>query len=418
MTNYDIAIIGGGPAGMMAAITSRQNSDNLKIIILEKNDTLGKKLLLTGGGRCNITNAMPITKQLEYYKQKNFLKHSLHSLDNESLLDFFKEYGLEFKEEENGRIFPTTDKSISILNTLKDIISTLNIKTSLNTTVKKIEKTNTKFKIQTNKETITADKVIITTGGITYPQTGSNGDGYKFAKELGHSISQIKPGLTSFIIKNKLLQNLAGITFYDVEVSFKNKKKRIKTYGNVLINHQGLTGPAILNLSNKIMDLQDYDLLTDKTQFQELDISIDFIPNLSEEELNEKIINDTPKYGTTKIKNYMKFYLVNNFIESFLNETGVSTTKTISNLTKKDKNKIIQNLKHFQLTVKDIDIITAKLTIGGVNIKEINSKTLESKIIPNLYFAGEILEPTGPTGGYNLQIAFSTGYLAGKSSVS
>lgn len=292
----------------------------------------------------------------------------------------------------------------------------LNIEISLNTNVQDIKKLDNKFQILTNKETIISNKLIIATGGITYQHTGSTGDGYKFAKECGHSISQIKPALTSFIIDDKQLTKLSGITFQDVSVSFKDNKKRIQTKGDILINHQGLTGPAILNLTNKLMDIQDYDLLTNKTQFQETIISIDFQPNLTEEELNQKIIKDSPKYGTTKIKNYMKYYLINSFIDSFLNKIGVSANKTISNLTKKDKNSIIQNLKHFQITVKDVDIKTAKLTLGGVNSKEINPKTLESKIVPNLYFAGEILEPVGPTGGYNLQIAFSTGYLVGKSS--
>ena len=418
MTNYDIVIIGGGPAGMMAAITCMKNNNNLKIVILEKNDILGKKLLITGGGRCNITNASPITKHIDYHKQKNFLKHALHSLNNESLIAFFEDNGLNFKEEENGRIFPTTDKSSSILDTLKNLILELHIKTSLNTNVRDIKKVDDKFHIVTNKETITSNKIIIATGGITYQHTGSTGDGYKFAKEFGHTISQIKPALTSFIVDDKNLTKLAGITFKDVEVSFKNKKKKIKTKGDILINHQGLTGPAILNLSNKIMDLQDYDLLINKTHFRKIIISIDFQPNLTEEELNQKIINDLPKYGTTKIKNYMKYYLINSFIDSFLNKIHVSANKTISNLTKKDKNSIIQNLKHFKIPVNDIDIKTAKLTLGGVSSKEINPKTLESKIISNIYFAGEILELVGPTGGYNLQIAFSTGYLVGKSASS
>lgn len=416
MMSYDIAIIGGGPAGMMAAITSMQTNGNLKVVILDKNDTLGKKLLITGGGRCNITNSSPITKHINYHQQKNFLKPALHSLNNESLINFFKDNGLNFKEEENGRIFPTTDTASSILDTLKDLILDLNIEISLNTEVKYIKKVDDKFQIHTDKETITSNKLIIATGGITYPHTGSTGDGYKFAKEFNHTISQIKPALTSFIINDKNLTKLAGITFQDVAISFKDKKKRIQTKGDILINHQGLTGPAVLNLTNKIMDLQDYDLLNNKTEFQKTIISIDFQPNLTEEELNQKIINDSPKYGTTKIKNYMKYYLINSFIDSFLNKIGVSANKTISNLTKKDKNLIIQNLKHFQLTVNDVDIKTAKLTLGGVNSKEINSKTLESKLISNLYFVGELLEPVGPTGGYNLQIAFSTGYLAGKSS--
>ncbi len=415
MKNYDIAIIGGGPAGMMAAITSMQTKNSLKTIILEKNDDFGKKLLLTGGGRCNITNSTPISNQLEYYNEKNFLKHSLYSLNNEDLICFFKDNGLKFNEEESGRIFPTTNKAESILNTLKQMIHDLNIETSLNTHVTKIENQENNFIIKTNKKTITANKIIITTGGITYPQTGSNGEGYYLAKNLQHTITQIKPGLTSLIIENKSLKNLAGITFQDIVVSFKNKKKKIQIRDDVLIKHNGLSGPAILNLSNKIMQLQDYDLLTNKTQFQETNISLDFIPNLSQEELNNKIIKDSSVYGTTMIKNYLKYYLVNNFITFFLNEINVSSTKTISNLTKKDKNKIIQNLKQFQLTVSNIDVKSAKITIGGINSNEINSKTLESKTTPKLYFAGEILEYAGPTGGYNLQVAFSTGYIAGKS---
>lgn len=422
---------------MIAAIATGKNSNKeLKVALIEKTDSLGKKLLLTGGGRCNIANASPIKNQLNKFKDKNFLKHSFYTLDNEQLLAIFKEKGLEFKEE-NGRYFPVTDNSKSVLNILKDYLKELKIDVLLNNPVESILKNeNNLFEIKTSQLNIYSEKVILATGGISYPQTGSTGDGYKIATDFGHSIATLRPGLIPLKVKNEELRKLSGITLENVEVSykqknnFKNNSKRqkndhVKIRGNVLITHFGLSGPTILDLSNFIIEdtvqdninynFNDYNPNNENYDFKDL-ISIDLIPNISEEELRNKIANDSQKYGKNKIKNYMKFYLKNRFIKFFLNLVNVDGDKTVSNMSKKDKNKIIDNLKHLAIEINGLmPKKIAMVTCGGVNINEINSKTMESKLANDLYFAGELIELFGPTGGYNLQIAFSTGYLAGKS---
>jgi len=423
MKNYNVAIVGGGPAGMMAGIAAGKHlNNNPNIVLIEKTDSLGKKLLLTGGRRCNIANASPIKNQLDRFRDKNFLKHSFYSLTNEQLLAIFKEKGLEFKIE-NGRYFPVTDDSKSILNILKDYLKELKIDILLNSPVKSVSKNEKDlFKIKTSKSDIFSEKIIIATGGITYPQTGSSGDGYRIATGFGHSIATLKPGLIPLKVKSEEFRKLSGITLEDVEVSFKqknysknnslkNKNKIVKVQGNVLITHFGLSGPGILDLSNFIIE----DIIQENHDFND-SIFLDLVPKMSEEELRKKIANDSQKYGKTKIKNYMKFYLKNRFIDFFLNIANVDGNVTLSNMRKKDKNKLISTIK--QLAI-EIDGILAKevamITCGGVNIKEISPKTMESKLTNGLYIAGELLEPYGPTGGYNLQLAFSTGYLAGKS---
>lgn len=421
MKSYKICIIGGGPSGMMAGISSAENLEEPeKIAIIDKNNDLGQKLLLTGGGRCNITNEKPIKNQLKLYPEKNFLKPSFFAFDNNDLLKMFESKGVEFKVEDNGRIFPTTDDAHIIKGVLKDYLTNLNVDIISNTTVKSVKHElnndkKLKFNLKTDNDSIECDKLIITTGGISYPNTGSDGDGYMFAESLSHTITPIKPGLVSLKVEDSYLHKLAGIQLNNVKVSFKDRKKKISTTGDVLISHTGVTGPAIIDLSNDIMRKSDYNLLNNETKLNNMKISIDLKPELNEDQLKERITNDIPSNGTTKIKNYMKYYMSNNFIEYFLNKAQVSSNKTMSSLTRKDKNRIVDNLKHLSFEISDIVSEDAKVTIGGVNIKEIESKTLESNLVEGLYFAGEVLEPAGPTGGYNLQLCFSTGYLAGLS---
>jgi predicted Rossmann fold flavoprotein len=433
MKKYKVAIIGGGPAGMIAAISAAQELKNPKeIVLIEKNEDLGKKLLLTGGGRCNITNLKPIKKFLEKLRKEDkiFLKHSLYTLDNKKLLSLFEEKGLEFKEEENGRCFPITDDATSILSILKEYLSDLKIDILLESHVTEVSKNKEdEFIIKTNNKTIYTKKLILATGGNSYPQTGSNGEGYNIAKNLGHSISNLKPGGIPLKVEDNFLKQLSGITLEDIEITYKakkqesnqknrkdvNKEKISKTRGNVLITHFGLSGPAILDISNFICENDDNK--NEKIPIEEEFIQLDFIPAKNQEELNKKIIVDSQANGKTMIKNYLKLYLKNKFVDFFLSSINVSGIKTLSNMTKKDKNKIINNLKHFQIKIKKLPKNAAMITCGGVKLSEINPKTMESNLmgLTGLYFAGELLESYGPTGGYNLQIAFSTGYLAGKS---
>lgn len=397
MDEYDIAVIGGGPAGIIATIVASRNSQS--VILLEKNSKLGQKLLMTGGGRCNITNLKPIKKLLNFYPQKNFLKHSFFTFTNEMLLSFFKEKGLDFIEEDDNRIFPQTEKSSDILKVLTDYLEDAVI--SYNFEVKTITKD---FVIN---DKIKANKIIIATGGVTYPYTGCNIKNYSLTSQ---PLTAIKYGLVPLITK-KDLSDIAGITLYDVVVSY--KKSKVK--GNVLFSHVGLTGPGIINLSNEISQSLDYNLLDDNELDADFDIAIDLCPNFTREELNEKFTQDFQVKGKTMLKNYLKLFLTNNFIDFFLNEINLDGETQLSRINKKSKNRLIENFKRFTFEITGFNENLSKITIGGVDLANINSKTMESTITPNLYFAGEVLDLHGPTGGYNLQIAFSTGYLAGLS---
>lgn len=396
MEEYEIAIIGGGPAGIMAAIAASQNSSS--VVLLEKNSSLGRKLLLTGGGRCNITNQKPIKKLLNIYPQKNFLKHSFFTFTNEMLLSLFQDKGLDFIEEDDNRIFPESEKSSDILDILteylEDVVITYNFEVS----------SITEDFIINDK--IKADKIIIATGGITYPQTGCNIKNYSLTLQ---PLTDIKYGLVPLITK-KDLSDIAGVTLFDVIVSY--KKSKVK--GNVLFSHVGLTGPGIINLSNEISTNLDYNLLENNPDF-DIKISIDLCPNLTREELQDKFTNDFQVKGKTMLKNYLKLFLTNNFINFFLNELKIDGDVQLSKVNKKSKNKLIENLKRFVFEITDFNMDLSKVTVGGVDLANVNPKTMESTLIPNLYFAGEVLDLHGPTGGYNLKIAFSTGYLAGLS---
>ncbi len=433
MQEYKVAIIGGGPAGMMAAIRAAQVLGPKTVCIIEKNDSLGKKLLMTGGGRCNIANSTPIHDQLNYYnKNKNFLKHALYTLPQEKLLEIFEEKDLEFHIEDKKRIFPDSEDAQDILDILEEYLEELEVDIHTNCSINANdiehelnERMEPVFLIENDKISLNASKIVVSTGGITYPSTGSTGDGYKIASKMNHTITDIKPGLVSFNVDDFLLRSLSGLTLSDVELSFKDKKKKISVRGDALISHFGLTGPAVIDLSNLLIEKSKFTVLDDALnqksddEIEELElftnkISIDFTPDLTEEEIKEQITKDTPDKGKMSIKNYLKRFLPTNFIDYFLMKINISPSKTMANITKKDKNKIAENLKRHPIVIESLEMDLAKVTIGGIKSKEIDSKTLQSRFVDGLYFAGEVLEMAGPTGGYNLQIAFATGYLAGQ----
>jgi len=393
MEEYDIAVIGGGPAGIMAAIAASKNSSS--VILLEKNPSLGRKLLITGGGRCNITNSKPIKKLLNSYSQKNFLKHSFYSFTNEDLLSLFD---LEFITEEDNRVFPKSGKSSDILEGLTYYLKDVSI--SYNFEVTSI---SDDFVIN---DKLKAKRIILATGGITYPQTGCDIKNYSLTLQ---PLTDIKYGLTP-LITEKDLSDIAGVTLYDVVISY--KKSKVK--GNVLFSHVGLTGPGIINLSNEISEGISYNLLENDPEM-DLEIAIDLCPELTRQDLADKFNQDFQAKGKTMIKNYLKLFLTNSFIEYFLNECNIESEIQLSRINKKSKNRLIENLKIFSFKITGFNSSLSKVTIGGVDLKYVNPKTMESTITPGLYFAGEILDLHGPTGGYNLKIAFSTGYLAGLS---
>lgn len=399
MKEYDIAIIGGGPGGMMAAIAAK----NCNVVILEKNQQLGRKLLLTGGGRCNITNNKPMKKLLDSFDEKNFLKHAFYTLTNDKLLKLFEDKGLNFIEEDDNRIFPETEKARDVVKVLEEYLEGTDI--IYNFDADEITKTEDKFIINNQ---IKASKVIIATGGITYQETGSDGAGLKI---FDTKRTSVKFGLVP-LIANYHFENYAGITLYDISVSYGDKSYR----GDVLITHKGLTGPAILNVSNEISKDLDYDLLKNyNVEFDDIRISLDLMPDINKEELLSKVTKDFQEKGKVLLKNYLKYYLTNRFIPFFLDEAEIDGEVKLANVLKEDKQKLVDSLKCLKLEIIGFNSSLSKITIGGIKSSAIDSKTMESLETKGLYYAGEVLEPVGPTGGYNLKIAFSTGYLAGLS---
>ena len=395
MLEYDVAIIGAGPAGIMAAIACLRNT--CSVILLEKNSRPGLKLLLTGGGRCNITNLKPVRELLTFYNNPNFLKHSFYSFTNEDLLSLFEDKGLSFNVEDNDRVFPKTNKSVDVLNILLDYIDDSVIR--YNFEVKSI---SDDFII--NGE-IKAKKIIIATGGITYPQTGTSPDNYFLTSQ---PITSIKYGLVPLITDCDVF-DISGVMLENVGITYKNKIRQ-----NLLFSHVGISGPGILDISNEISESTDYNAIFENPHL-DLKISIDLLPDISHDELSEKFIIDFQKNGKTYLKNYLKHFMPYSFLKFFLRQINIDGDVRLSQISRKNKNKLLANIKNFPITVAGFNHELAKITVGGVDVKYVNSKTLESKVIANLYFAGEVLNLHGPSGGYNLKLAFSTGYLAGLS---
>jgi predicted Rossmann fold flavoprotein len=423
MTIYDLVVVGGGPGGIMGAISAFINSHNnqksLKIAIIEKNSFLGKKLLLTGGKRCNITNMKPVKELLLKTSNKTFLKHSFYSFPPEKLLEIFKSKGLDFKIEEDDKVYPKNGDSRSVLNILMEYLKEFNVDIFLNSPVENIKKEGDYFITSSLNNIFYSKNLLISTGGITYPTTGSTGDGYVFASNFSHTLSKIHQGLLSLTSNDNFIKSLSGISFKNITISFKHKSTKYFKKGDILFTHFGLSGPGILDLSNDILEAiclpnKSSDFLNDI--FNNFYIKLDFLPQYNNEELKNIFKTEFNKNGKLKIKNYLKQFLPNRFIEDFLECIGVNSDKQLSNIKKDEVNSLVTNLKNFKVNIngffnKEHGIITC----GGVNSKEINPKTMESKIIKCLFFSGEVIDVYGSTGGYNLQIAFSTGYLAGLS---
>ncbi len=404
MSKKRIIIIGGGPAGMFAAL-SAAGSDQ-EVILIEKNEILGKKLKITGGGRCNLTN---IKDKKEHQRatvhNPKFLYKAFEALGPKDLIDYFEERGCEFKLEKEGTVFPVSDNSMEIINILLQDLYRLGVNIWLNHKVRSIMAVNQEVAgvVLTDDREIPGDSVIVTTGGMSYPQTGSTGDGYKMAEELGHSIEKIKPALTSFELRESWVKNLAGISFSNVSLKISGRKKLMES-GDLLLTHYGISGPPVLKLSSWINELN--------LQETPLTVEVDFFPGKSYEELKAWFI----EAGTTTkhLGNLLTEFWPKKFIEEVLPFLGVPKERKMNELKKKERNKLIEGLKSLPLTVIGLrPVKDAIVTAGGVNVKEVNPSTMESKKVRGLYFAGEVLDLDAITGGYNLQIAFSTGFAAG-----
>ena len=412
-----VIVVGGGPAGMMAAITAAENGN--EVIIIEKMSSLGRKLLITGKGRCNITSSLYMSEFIKNTPGNGkFLYSAFQNYTNKDIIEFLKEQGLEVKEERGNRIFPITDKSVDVLNCFIKKIKELNIQCKLDTTVEKILVQNNEIiAVRTNKEMIKANKVILATGGKSYPLTGSTGDGYNIAKSLGHTIEKIKPSLVPLeVYEKEYCQSLQGLSLRNIEIKIidKDKKKTIyEDFGEMIFTHFGISGPTILSASAHLIKYKDIDYLLKK---KNIVINIDLKPALSEEQLDERILRDFKEFKNKQFKHSLDKLLPKKIIPLIIKLSKINEDKKVNEIKKKERKKIVELLKNFTITIKDFrPVEEAIITCGGISTKEINPKTMESKIIKGLYFAGEIIDVDAYTGGFNLQIAYSTGYTAGMS---
>ena len=411
----NVIVIGGGPAGMMAAITAAEYGNNVTII--EKNSDFGKKLLITGKGRCNITSSLYMSEFIKNTPGNGqFLYSAFQNYTNTDIIDFLKNQGLEVKEERGNRIFPVTDKSIDVLNCFKSKINELKIKKLFNTRVQKILVQNGEvLGVRTEKEIIQTDKIILATGGKSYPLTGSTGDGYLIAKNIGHKVTEIRPSLVPLVIYEKNeCKEMQGLSLRNVGIKIidESKNKLIyEDFGEMVFTHFGISGPTILSGSAHLVRYKEIDNLMKE---QKIKLQIDLKPALTEEQLDERILRDFKEFKNKQFKHALDKLLPQKMIPIVIEKTKINEEKRVNEITKEERRNLVKVLKKFELTIKDFrPVEEAIITSGGINIKEINPKTMESKLVKGLYFAGEIIDVDSYTGGFNLQIAYSTGYTAG-----
>jgi len=405
---YNLAIIGAGPAGLMAAL--RASDCNARVVLLEKNHIPGMKLLMTGKERCNITNSETDIRKFAacFGKNGKFLLSALNRFGVKQIVDFFHSNNLKTVTERGGRIFPESDKAKDVQNLFQRLIKTNNVTFITNCRIKNIEiERNLIEKITIDNSEIFADNYIISTGGLSYPQTGSTGDGHKWAKKMGHTIVKPEPALTPVIVREKWVKELEGLSLKNIQISiYQNNRKKDERFGEALFTGTGMSGPIILDMSKAIGKL---------IKDGPTDLFIDFKPALDFNILDKRILRDLEKHSNKSIKNILPELLPKKLIPVMLKLAEIDPEKKGHSITKDERKMLRLLLKQFRLTVKSLlGFNKAIITSGGISLKEINPKTMQSKIIRNLYFAGEILDLDGPTGGYNLQVCWSTGYLAGE----
>ena len=407
--HFDIAVIGGGPAGLIAA--GRAAAKGASVVLLEKNDKLGKKLLITGKGRCNLTNyELDDRKFIEPFgKNGRFLFSALSRFGVEASIKFFNDQGVATKVERGNRVFPVSDQAGDILTALVNYLQKNKVTVLKNSAVKKIVSHGSKIEklLLFGGKEIVADKYIIATGGLSYPATGSTGDGYNWAKDLGHTLIKPRPALVPIIVKESWVNELEGLSLKNVNISvWQNNKKQADEFGEALFTDNGLSGPIILDLSKKIGEL----LVNGAVE-----LKIDFKPALDYPTLDERLLRDFAAGKNKMFKNGLDLLLPKKLIPVMINLSGIKPNKTLNTITKIERNNLLHLLKEFKLTVKKMEVIDqAIITSGGVALNEIDPKNMKSKIVNNLYFCGEILDLDGPTGGYNLQVCWCTGYVAGE----
>lgn len=396
-----VIIIGGGPAGMLAAIKSKKEKN--QVTIIEKNKILGKKMLITGKGRCNITSGVDMSEFIKnVLSNGKFLYSSFKNFTNKDIL---KLLNIPVKLERGNRYFPVSDKAKDVVDALEKELSGVEILTNTSVT-EIITKNNEAIGVKTNKGDFFADKIILATGGKSYPLTGSTGDGYEMAKKLGHTITKIKPALVPLVAKKESkiqCQQMQGLSLRNVGLKlFNNNKLIYEDFGEMLFTHYGVTGPIILSASSHLV----------RQELNNPRIEIDLKPALTDEKLDERILRDFETEKNKEFRNALDQLLPQKMIPVILEILQIN--KKVNEVKKVERQKLVRTLKHFSIEIEGFrDISEAIITSGGINVKEINPKTMESKLIKNLYFAGEIIDVDAYTGGFNLQIAYSTGYTAG-----
>ena len=400
-----VIVIGAGPAGIMAAIHASKKHN---VTILDGNDRIGKKLFITGKGRCNVTNSKDISEFFDYIPgNPHFLYSALYSYTNEDTMNFFENVGIKLKVERGGRVFPTSDKSSDIIKGLSIGLKESNVQVKLNSKVTNIiYDANKIVGVEINNSTkLYGDYFIIATGGASYPLTGSRGEGQKFAKKLGHTIIELKPSLVPIELNEPWLKDLMGLSLKNISLSIlKNNKVLYKNQGEMLFTNYGISGPLVLSGSRYVKNEGSYEA------------SIDLKPALNESELDKRIQKDFLKYQNKEFKNALDDLLPKKLIPLIINLSNIPLDKKVNVITKEERKKLLHILKDLRVKIKGLrPIEEAIVTAGGVNTLEIDPSTMKSKIISNLSFAGEVIDVDAFTGGYNVQIALSTGYIAGNS---
>ncbi len=411
-----VLIVGGGPAGMISGISAAK--DNNEVLLFEKETELGKKLLITGKGRCNITNNIDISEFIQNVPGNGrFLYSSFNSFTNRDIINLLEENGVKTKVERGNRVFPVSDKAIDVRNALEKELRKDGVKIKLNSKVKEIIiKENKAIGIELeNGEKVYGDKIILATGGKSYPLTGSTGDGYAMAKKLGHTIINPKGSLVPLTSDSEICKMLQGLSLKNVKVEILDIEKNKTIYedfGEMLFTHFGVSGPTILSSSSHILRYKNIDNLFKENKIK---LCIDLKPALSEEELDLRVRRDFEEFKNKQFKNSLDKLLPKKMIDAVIIKSKINSEKKVNEITKEERFSLVKTLKNFEININGFrPVEEAIITAGGVDIKEINPKNMESKLVKNLFFAGEIIDVDAYTGGFNLQIAYSTGYSAGK----
>lgn len=400
-----IIVVGAGAAGLVAAGKAAENAD--KVILIEKNDIIGKKIRITGKGRCNITNSADVEDMItQYPRNAKFLYSALYTFTNYDIIKLIEDNGVKTKVERGGRVFPVSDKAQDVVKALKKYALKDNVILKTDTVRALKIKDGVVTGVKTANGEIKADKVIICTGGKSYPKTGSTGDGYKFAKQAGHTIIEPKASLIPVITDEKWVRDIMGLSLRNIKITaFNAKNKKVfSDFGEMLFTHFGISGPVVLSMSAYLKNIG-------KEQYR---IEIDLKSALTDEQLAARIMRDFEKYSKKHIINSLDDLLPKALIPVVISLAGIEPHKAVNEITREERSELVKILKHFPLTAVGVrPVEEAIVTAGGVKVGEINPSTMESKLIKGLYFAGEVIDVDGYTGGYNLQAAFSTGYLAG-----